>query len=126
MKRFRKIGLLAAAWIMSLASAGAVGENEIPDALMVHLYSSDAVQTTRRDDLRRTGFPGNGLLLQMQNAKPGSYALDDVRKITFGQAGSNGFAPLAMDWDIWVYVMPQGEVAVETSHTVRSLKIIKK
>ena len=118
----RKIGLVAVAWMMSLASAGAVGDNETPDALNVHL-NNNAVQTTRLNDLRRITFSGNNLVLLMQNANQTSYALNDVRKITFGKASSNGITPVAPDLDILVYVTPQGEVVVETPYAVRSLTL---
>ena len=124
MKKIRKFGLLVAAFTLSLTSVWAIGDNEFPEALNMFFFNSDAVQSTRLDDLQRITFSGDDLLLQTQDANETSFPLNNVRKIAFGELIPNGIAPVATtDLDIRVYLTPQGEVMVETSRTVLSLTL---
>ena len=122
-KRIRGLGLLAAALAMSLASVWAVGENETPEALNVYFYNSDVVQSTLLDDLQGISFSGDNLLLQTQGSNKTSISLNDVRKITFGEAIPNSVTPVVKDSDIRVYVTPQSEVVIETLRKILSLNI---
>ena len=117
-KVFLNLGILHVLLLLSISAAHS------QDALMVH--SRDVacrVSTASLDNIQRITFSDNDLSIKPFSGDITVYALDDIAKITFGDAGTGVTTLPTIGLDVVVYVTPAGEIVVESPVAVQLLTL---
>jgi len=104
--------------IMLLLSTGAVHSQV---ALIVHEVDGSSPKSFTPDDIRRLTFSDVNLSLLMRDGSSSAFAFDNVKKLTFGVAGTGIDSPKENRFDVIAYVTRQGEVIVQSPGAILSL-----